>query len=223
MATPVVIALSALGWLALYCTFILGHGTVYGLIDMFLLNAEANVPTFFSSSNLLLCSALLFVLGSAAQQSGRPFASAWRALGLAALFVAIDESAQIHELLDRNPEWTTSYFSPEGMLDGPWVVVYGAVVLAFVMAFARFFLHLPGRYKLLFMISAALFVGASIGLEMVGAEILSRDGKTYRYEIVNAIEEICEMVAVVILNTSLLSYLQATYGSTAIQAGRAVA
>ena len=31
----------------------------------------------------------------------------------------VDEGAQIHELLDRNPQWTAGLFEARGALDGP--------------------------------------------------------------------------------------------------------
>ena len=219
VTAPIIVLLSGLGALALYSTFFLGHGSVYGLVPLFLLNAEENIPTLFSSANLAFCSLLLLVAGAGARHSGRPFATAWIVLGLAALYVAIDESVQIHELLDRHTQWTEGLFEAQGPLQGPWVVVYGAIALAFALGFARFFLHLPGRYRLLLSAGAVLFVGASIGLEMVGADMLSRSGKTLGYELVNWAEEVLEMSAVMLVNASLLSYLQTTYGPLTIRLG----
>ena len=219
VTAPIIIVLSGLGALALYSTFFLGHGSVYGLVPLFLLNAEDNIPTLFSSANLAFCSFLLLVAAAGARQSGRPYATAWTVLGLAALFVAIDESVQIHELLDRNTHWTQGLFRAEGPLQGPWVVVYGAIALAFAIGFARFFLHLPRKYQLFFAAGAVLFVGASVGLEMVGADMFTRSGKTLGYELVNWVEEILEMSAVMLVNASLLSYLQTTYGPLTIRLG----
>lgn len=219
VTVPIVVVLSALGALALYSIFVLGHGSAYGLVPMFLLNAEGNIPTFFSSANLMFCSILLFVAGGNAKQSGRPFAITWIFLGLIALLVAVDEGVQIHELLDRNREWTKGLFKAEGALAGPWVVVYGALVLGFLIGFARFFLHLPPRYKLLFSSGAAMFVGASIGLEMIGAEVWTAAGKSFFFEIVNWIEEVFEMSAVTLINASLLSYIQTMHGPLTIRTG----
>jgi len=219
VTTPLIIVLSALGALALYSTFVLGHGSVYGLVPMLLLNAEGNIPTFFSSANLILCSALLLIAGAGAKQSDQPFAIAWTVLGLLALLVALDEGVQIHELLDHNREWTKSLFKADGALAGPWVVVYGALVLGFLIGFTRFFLHLPPKYKLLFASGAALFVGAAIGLEMIGAEVWTADGKSFRFEIINWIEEVFEMSAVTLINASLLSYIQTMHGPLAIRTG----
>jgi len=222
LTIPTVIVLSALGALALYFTFALGHGSVYGLVPMFLLNAEGNIPTFFSSANLMFCSFLLLVAGAGARQTGRPFALAWTLLGLIALLIAIDEGVQIHELLDRNRAWTDGLFEAEGALAGPWVVVYGTLVLAFLTGFAQFFLHLPPKYKLLFSAGAAMYVGASIGLEMIGAEVWTAAGKSLLFEMINWIEEVFEMSAVTLINASLLAYIQTMHGPLAVRAGHAI-
>ena len=137
---------------------------------------------------------------------------------MSALFVAVDEGAQIHELLDRNPQWTAGLFEARGALDGPWVVVYGALALGFCVGLTRFFLHLPPRYKLLFSLGAGPFVGASIGLEMLGAQVSTSAGKSLLYEGVNAVEEVIEMAAVTLINASLLSYLQTMHGLLMLRA-----
>lgn len=219
VAVPLVLALALLGALALYVTFVLGHGTVRGLVPMFHLNAEGNIPTFFSVANLVFCGLLLLFCGRAARESGQPFAIAWNILGLLAMFVAVDEGVQIHELLDRNREWTNNLFKPQGALAGPWVVAYGILVLGVLAGYMRFLLHLPTRYKLLFSFGAALFVGASIGVEMLGAQEWTAAGKSFLFEMINWVEEVCEMSAVTLVNASLLSYIQTSYGPLTIRTG----
>lgn len=219
VVVPLVIVLSLFGALAIYSTFVLGHGTVRGLVPLFLLNAEGNIPTFFSSANLVFCGVLLLLTGHGAKTSGRPFASAWSFLGLLALFLAVDEGVQIHELLDRNREWTNGLFEATGVLAGPWVVVYGTLVLGLLAGYARFFLHLPTRYRLLFAFGVTLFVGASIGVEMLGSQEWTASGKSFLFEIINWIEEVFEMSAVTLINASLLSYIQTRHGPLTIRMG----
>lgn len=209
LAVPIVAGLAAMGALAIYSTYVLGHGSVFGLVRLFNLDAEANIPTFFSSLNLALCGFLLVATGVFARNSGRPFFFSWLLLGLGALFVAIDEAAQIHELLDSNTEWTGGLLQGE---DSPWVIVYTLIALGFAVAALRLFLHLPRRYQVLFGTGAALFVGGSVGLEVVGAMQLVDAGKTAFYAIVNGSEEVIEMAAVTLVNASILSYIRATHG-----------
>lgn len=204
-----------MGALALYSTFALGHGSVYGLVPMFLLDAEANIPTFFSALNLILCSLLLLLLATFTARSGGRFVGSWVLLGLGALFVGVDEAAQIHELLDENPQWTGGNLRGE---DSPWVLVYGALALAVAIATVGLFLQLPARYQALFALGAGMFVLGSIGFEIIGARELTGAGKTWFYAAVNGAEEVLEMAAVTLVNASLLSYIQARYGPLVISA-----
>lgn len=215
IAVPVVLLLAGMGALALYSTYVLGHGSVYGLVPMFLLDAEGNVPTFFSALNLILCSLLLMLVATFTARSGGRFVGSWVLLGIGAAFVGVDEAAQIHELLDRNPQWTGGALRGE---DSPWVLVYGVVALAFAMATAGLFLHLPRRYQVLFALGAGMFVAGSIGLEIIGARELTGAGKTWFYAVVNGTEEVLEMAAVTLVNASLLSYIQSRHGPLVIAA-----
>lgn len=215
VAVPIVIALSAMGALALYSTFGLGHGSVYGAVPLFMLNAEANIPTFFSALNLMLCGLLLLLVAAFTSRARRRFAGSWFLLGVGALFVGVDEAAQIHELLDANPEWTLGTLRKE---DSPFVVVYALLALGIAISVLRLFLHLPMRYKLLFSSAAALFVAGALGLELIGARELTTTGATLYYEVVNGVEEVMEMAAVVMLNASLLGYIRAMHGPLTIRA-----
>lgn len=215
IAVPVVFALSAMGALALFSTFVLGHGSVYGLVPLFLLNAEANIPTFFSALNLILCGLLLLLIATFTARTGGRFVASWVLLGLGALFVGVDEAAQIHELLDANPQWTLGMMRKE---DSPFVVVYGLLTLGLAVATFRLFLRLPTRYKVLFTSTAVLYVGGALGLELVGARELTTAGATWYYEVVNGMEEVLEMAAVTLLNASLLGYIRSMHGPLTISA-----
>lgn len=216
IAVPIVLALSVMGLLALVSTFALNHGSVYGLVPMFLLNAEGNIPTFFSATNLLFGSMLLMLVAALTRRTGRRFAGTWLLLGLGALCVAVDEAAQVHELLDENPQWTNGSLTGE---DSPWVLVYGAIAVVLVIASARLFLHLPRRFQLMFSLGAAMFVAGAIGLEIIGAQELTTVGKTWYYEAVNGVEEVLEMSAVTLVNASLLAYIRTTYGPLRLSSG----
>jgi hypothetical protein len=204
----IVAILTGLNFLGLYGTFGLGKEGGFGLIDMFKLNAEGNVPTYFSTL-LLLTSALLFALvGGITVSKREPFAYRWCLLGLIFLFLSLDEFAQIHELLDEHRRWTDGVFEPSGALIGPWVVAYGALVLAVGVSYLTFYWNLPRRFQIIFGVAAAMYVGAAIGIEMIGATVWVVERASLKFEIINSIEEVLEMTAIALLNYGLLSYLK---------------
>ena len=80
--------------------FVFGHDWVYGLIDLFDFNTEENVPTLYSSLQLVFASLLLLVIGTKHRSEGYAYVP-WLVLSILFLFLAVDETAQLHELLLR--------------------------------------------------------------------------------------------------------------------------
>ena len=204
----VIVILSALNGLTLVAEFGFGRDHVKGLVPMFRLNEEGNIPTFFSASMLLFISIVMILIWRA----GGKARWQWLALSGVAAFMACDEAAQIHEMLDHNREWTNGLFEPTGALVGPWVVVYGLIVLAFVAVFLQFYLRLPRKTRLLLGIAGALYVGGAIGLEMIGAAEWSRNEASLVFEIINSGEEMMEMTALAIAIYALIDYAQRQFG-----------
>ena len=83
----------------LFSTYYLGHGRIFGLVGLFHLNREANIPTLFSTFQLLLASGLLSIIAVARKNQGERDYLYWLGLATGFLFLSIDEGAQIHELL----------------------------------------------------------------------------------------------------------------------------
>ena len=205
----VIAALSAANIGTLILEYGFGYDYAKGMVPLFRLNAEANLPTVFSFFLILTSSALCWLISRACARQHPVRSFAWAALSVIALFLAIDEGFTIHELLDTYPQWTEGLFEARGVLHGPWVVVYGAGVLVFILVFLPFFFSLPTKYKLIFSACVIIYVSGAIGLEMVGAAELDATGlETLYYEVVNSIEEMMEMSAVALAIYGLLRYLR---------------
>jgi hypothetical protein len=204
----IIACLSIMNFLGMYGTFVLGKLGGYGLIDMFTLNAEANVPTYFSTALLLAAAVLLALVAKSSKMRNSDHFRHWSVLSGLCLFLSLDEFAQIHELLDEHRGWSEGLFDASGALVGPWVVLYGGLALLVLSLFARFFWQLPKKYKLIFGIAAAMFLTAAIGIEMFGATVWESEGASWRFELINSIEEIFEMTSITILITGLLMYLE---------------
>ncbi len=208
----VIAVLSVLNALTLVAEFGFGHDYVKGLSPMFRLNAEGNIPTFFSALLLLSAAAICAAVAIAARRTGGRDWTGWAGLAAIALFLTLDEAAQIHELLDRNRGWAESFVRTEGVFLGPWVIAYSALVLIVAVVYLPMFLRFASRYRRLFATAAALYVGGAIGVEMIGATQWSLDGDLLAFEVINSIEEMMEMTALTIAIYALVSYAQETFG-----------
>lgn len=127
---------------------------------------ENNIPTWFSSSSMLLCA---LVLGSIVLRlrERAPRESRWW-LGLAVLFClgSVDETANLHESLSQLGKRLVAGEEP-GLLVRPWVLFLGPLAIAVTAVYARFFTGQPRDVRRSFALGAALFLGGALGLELV--------------------------------------------------------
>lgn len=182
------------------------HGKELGrdLIKRFDLGREGNIPTWFSSTLLLLAALLQGLIAAITRIRQEPYLAHWIFLALIFFFLSCDETAQIHE-------WTVAHVYsiakiPFFQFIG-WVVPYSLLLILFGAAYLRFFLHLPNRIMMLFAAAGAVFVGGALGMELLTAAIgrVVFEGKIHF--LFNIVEEALEMAGIIILIYALLSYL----------------
>lgn len=178
------------------------------VVHYFSSNGESNIPAFFSSVLLLVASGLLFLLNRQLRvQAPDQYTRHWFILGCIFLFMAIDESTQIHERVADfvRPRLATDL---SGMLHWAWVVPYGVLTLAVGAYFLGFVLRLPRYTRNLIILSGALFVVGALGLEFIEGYLYKRYGLYHLYNrILYCIEELLEMSGVALFIYTLLDML----------------
>jgi hypothetical protein len=182
-----------------------GEDYFYGVVPLFDLDQEKNAPTYFSSLSLAFAAALVAVI--AAAHRGKRYFWHWVVMSVAFLFVSFDELVAVHEQLSQ-PLRATFEFT--GFLFYPWVTVYGAIVLVLAFKYWGFLWDLPSRTRMLFFVSAGLFLSGAVGLEMVGAHFTALHGtsNTIEYKIAATIEETLEISAAILFLYAILRYMQ---------------
>lgn len=187
------------------------------LIPLFDVVQEGNLPTWYAVSTLLVCALLLAAIAAIKKRDGARYASYWTALAVIFLYLSLDEAALLHERW--NPP-LRQIFRGGGLLYWPWVVLFGALTLVFVLAYLRFLAHLPPRTRLLFLIAGALYAGGALSGDMVGGYFASRFGPSDpSVAIVSHVEELAEMFGVTTFIYALLSYVRAHIGEICIRIG----
>ncbi len=191
--------------------YLLGHDLVYGLVPLFYLDAERNIPTLFSVL-LLLCAALLLTVITVLKKRQKdPDVSRWAILAFGFVLMAVDEAWSIHEKLVM-PVRALLGDGPLGIFYFAWVVPGIVVVLVLTLFFLRFLLRLPTKTRFTFMIAAALYIGGAVGLELVGgryAEMHGHDNLTY--SMFATVEESLEMAGAIVFIYALLKYIADNY------------
>jgi len=172
--------------LATIVVFVLTHLGLYSynyqvaeihwlLIQIFDLDDEHNLPTWFSSFLLLNCSFFL-LLKACSNRVELEFY--WWLLAAGFLVLAIDEVAGIHE----------SFNSATEIL---WAIP-AAIMLAFVaVAFVPFLLKLRRNLAGMFILSGFTFVSGAIIVEILSVDM---DSDSQGYALATALEEGLEML-----------------------------
>lgn len=165
---------------------------------------EMSVPTWFS---LLLFVAAAGVMGLLAlAPAERRYRRNWQFLAVVFLALSIDEIVAYHEYWTGDLRESTGL---GGIFFATWVVVGIPLVVLFVISQVRFLAALPRVTAVRMVVAGAVFVTGALGLEMFGAWYAERYGgvANFRYYVIAAVEEVCEMVGLVLFLRAVLLHL----------------
>lgn len=169
------------------------------LRELFDVDEEESVPTWFSASLLLLTAVVLFLTAQLSRQGQDRYAIYWFGLGLGFAFMSADEIAGFHETLNSVTEIS-------------WAVPGLIVALLIGVFYLKFLSSLPAPVAVRFMMSGAIFLGGAVGVELATEPYLYDDAlDTLGYNLWTPVEEGMEMGGVILFLASLLDYLKSQY------------
>lgn len=174
----------------------------YRLIN---LDAERNLPTWYSSCLLLFCAGLLAIIAHIKHKNLVPYRYHWSFLSIIFLGLSLDETAAIHDVAVKPLRAT---FNLTGVLYYSWVIPGILVVTLLGLAYLKFLKSLPKQIQRLFFLSAFIYVLGALGMEMIAGvitETLGSESLLYRIEAIT--EEFLELTGVNLFIYTLLTYL----------------
>lgn len=173
-------------------------------IDLFSVNAEQTIPTWYSTLLLFAAAALLILIARAKYAAGDRYWRHWGGLAVILLYLSMDEGAAIHEIVADGLQNTLNL---TGFLTFGWQIVAVPLVIVFIILYARFVFHLPRRTRNLLILAGALYMGGALVVEGISANQYDlQGGVTFNYLAIATIEELCEMLGAVLLIYTLLDY-----------------
>jgi hypothetical protein len=187
-----------------------GHTYIFGLVRLFDLDSEQNVPTFFATFLLLFADLLLWIITILKRNQRASHVLQWSLLSGGFFYMAADEASSIHELLNR-PMYILLGNRNPGFLHFPWVVAAIPLVLVLALFFLKFLLRLPSRTRLFFTLAATAYIGGAVGVELIGGRIFDLYGPHMLYVLASTVEESLEMTGVIIFIWALLDYIVENY------------
>ena len=182
---------------------IYGFGADKHWLDVLNMDRELNLPTLFSALLLLTSSVLLQRLS---QAPGSEASADWTLLSRIFVFLALDESLQIHEILIL----PGLRHQVHPALASTWVIPYGLIALGLLWRLRHFLRALPSTTSKRFLRSGSVYVLGSLGMEMVGSFAV-RTGlirlHSIWYGAITGIEESLEMLGLILFVQALMQEL----------------
>lgn len=208
-------AILAAHCLAMVSKYGFGRDYVFGIVPMFDFYEEGNIPTYFSTINLLLTAGLLHSIAEMVSRTSRRLAIPWRVLAFGFLFMSIDEfcdarmiiSTMSKALMNSQNITSVPYFSVA------WTVPITAIVILLAVYFVPFLLRLRKVYLINFAIAGSLFVLATLGLETIeGYHAKETQGvRDFTFMVYVTIEEIIEIFAIIYFQHYLIAYMKENF------------
>jgi hypothetical protein len=205
----IIVCLSLASLAGQFTKYILGIDRPFGLgglIKEFNLDGEENIPTWYQTFTLLLCSILLATIATAEKIKGARYVLHWRVLSIIFLLMSVDELAAIHENIDKvllPSKLSKGFFSA-------WAIPGAIFVFIVALSFLRFLFHLPKKMRYFFIVAGAFYVGGSLCMELIDGFYADLHGITnLTYAIMTNAEEVLEMCGILTFIYALLSYLSA--------------
>jgi hypothetical protein len=192
-----------------FSIYFLDYGHPTGLARLFIFGTNSNVPKWVASSNLLLSALLLAIIAWLKIGDHDAYRRHWTVLALLFCALSLEESTSFHGLT-TGPLRAALGLHATGFLHFPYVVLGVVIVPIIVLAFYRFFHHLPTEDRRLFLLAATLYVGAAVGMKILRGPYNTAYGvENMTGAMLKTVEEFGQMIGIVVLIYALLSYIAA--------------
>jgi hypothetical protein len=203
VVTGILTLLSVAGQFVIF--FVERSKTVLSVDRMIDLNFECNLPSWYSSILLFLCALLLAAAAQRENRAGSPWIWNWRVLSGIFVFLSLDETAQLHE---KTIKPMRAALGTSGVFYFGWVIIGIVFVLAVGLYSLKFVFALEPKTRFLFILAGFIYVGGSLGMEMLDGAYASRYGMDFLYFVLTDLEELMEMVGLLIFIHALLRFLR---------------
>lgn len=174
----------------------------------FMLHEERTVPTWFSTVLIAMNMVLLGLNALASRQiRGANSMLSWLSLAAVFAFLSLDEQITIHEAIgDR----IGTAYDVDGFLAFPWIIAGSAFTAIVGLSYIGFLRRLPGRTARLFLLSAGIYIGGALIVEMIEGHTISTVGFGAAYYLLVTAEETMEMLGQALFLFALLDHLAMT-------------
>jgi len=194
-----------------YLKYYTEYDEAFGLIPLFNMDKELSIPSMFSVLILFFAALLLLVITILKKKCNDSHICGWAILAFGFMYLTFDEGATIHEKLMQPMHRLLGENFPSAFYF-PWVIpaIIGVAIVG--LCYTKFIVDLPKETKRSFLLSAIIYVGGAVGVEMISGVFAGKNGlDNFGFNIVATIEEVLEMTGIILFIQSLLIYLGKNY------------
>lgn len=178
--------------------------------NLFYLDQERNLPTWFTSLLLIMNGLLLLLIAHRTRLMKLPHMWYWLILGVVFVGLSLDETAQLHEKLI---EPVRTLFDTSGYLYFAWIIPAVIALVVGGLLYIPFFMRLPAKTRNMFFLAGLIYIGGVILLEALAGDYYAvldviQDGQhDMRYALMAHVEETMEMIGLLVFFYALNSYV----------------
>jgi hypothetical protein len=165
---------------------------------LFDLSTEANVPTWYANTLLVLLALAFVVVGRVRAAVRTADSRAWYGFAAVALLLALDESSGLHEQVLGQIGGRTSLGSAEGVRHSPWLIAAAPVVAVLGGLCWSMGRRIERSLRRRLLVSAGVYFGGAVGAEAMSALVHEDSGHGRLYVAVTAVEEGLELAGVLL-------------------------
>jgi hypothetical protein len=181
------------------------------LMSHFDVTTESSIPTWYSSSALLVACVVLALIARAKYLEHNRWFAHWLVLCLLFLGLSIDEIAMGHEMVNTAMTWVVE---GHGLFFNPWVIPASIFVGVVGLSYLPFLLHVERRTAVLFLLAGALYVGGALGIDGLGGDLAEHFGsQSIQVNTSECIEELFELLGQLLFIYALLDYFRRHIGT----------
>jgi len=186
-----------------------GADHIFGLLPLFNIDREGNVPAWLSSAMLALAG--LVAWGLAADNEGeaaRRERFGWTVAACVLFYMSLDEGAQVHE---RVGDLAKPFVPDIGVFYFSWTAIAIVILLAAVPFALRFLALLRSQTRFGLIVAGIVFLSGALGVEMITGQYMhvAENKMSLPYFLLSHAEELLEMIGVVLTIRVLLRHKEA--------------
>jgi hypothetical protein len=189
-----------------YSKYFLGRPGLLGFVDLFDLEQESNIPTYFQVLFIAFSSIILLfiIINEKIKKNPKHF---WVVLLLLSLYLGTDEAAQIHERWGYVLSKIIKY-EFKGIFTFSWTIIGSLLALLLIIYFSFFISRINRKVRKLFILSAFIYLSGAIIIESLGGYFFDKFSLTFFYKILANLEETLEMFGIIIFIKGLLCFIK---------------